>query len=60
MYFLVLFKEFYHIRREMKIRKFYSNAMSITYNRKKDSLELFAFYWAKDSATLNETFETDI
>lgn len=30
--------------------------MSITYNRKK---ELFAFYWAKDSATLNETFETD-
>lgn len=59
MYFLVLFKEFYHIRREMKIRKFYSNAMSITYNRKKDSLELFAFYWAKDSATLNETFETD-
>lgn len=43
----------------MKIRKFYSNAMSITYNRKKDSLELFAFYWAKDSATLNEKFETD-
>lgn len=59
MYFLVLFKEFYHIGRETKIRKFYSNAMSITYNRKKDPLELFAFYWAKDSATLNETFETD-
>lgn len=59
MYFLVFFKEFYYIRREMKIRKFYSNVMLIIYNRKKDLFEFFVFYWVKDFAILNEIFEID-
>lgn len=59
MYFLVFFKEFYYIRREMKIRKFYSNVMLIIYNRKKDLFEFFVFYWVKDFVILNEIFEID-